>query len=71
MLLPPDQCSHSAVGGPRLLTKRGGHPGGWILEVVAVLISSRDTLDENLGLVEIKVQASVLLEYMLDVREHL
>ena len=26
---------------------------------------SRDTLDENLGLVEIEVEASVLLEYML------
>ena len=35
----------------------------------SVRISCRDTLDENLFLVEIK--ASVLLEYMLDVREHL
>jgi len=30
-------------------------------------ISHRDTLDENLGLVEIEVEASILLEYMLDV----
>jgi hypothetical protein len=37
----------------------------------SVRVSRRDTLDENLGLVEIKVEASVLLEYMLDVREHL
>jgi hypothetical protein len=37
----------------------------------SVRISHRDTLDENLGLVEIKVEASILLEYMLDVREHL
>jgi hypothetical protein len=37
----------------------------------SMCISRRDTLDENLGLVEIKVEASVLLEYMLDVREHL
>jgi hypothetical protein len=32
---------------------------------------SRDTLDENLGLVEVEVEASVLLEYMLGVREQL
>ena len=31
---------------------------------------SRDTLDENLGLI-IEVQASVFPENMLDVREHL
>ena len=31
---------------------------------------SRDTLDENLGLI-IEVQASVFPEYVLDVREHL
>ena len=37
----------------------------------SVRISRRDTLDENLGLVEIKVEASVLHEYMLDVREDL
>jgi hypothetical protein len=30
----------------------------------SVRISRRDTLDENLGLVEIEVEASVLLEYM-------
>ena len=36
-----------------------------------VRISHRDTLDENLGLVEIEVEAIVLLEYMLDVREQL
>ena len=36
-----------------------------------VRISRRDALDEKLGLVEIKVETSVLLEYMLDVREHL
>jgi hypothetical protein len=33
--------------------------------------TTTDTLDENLGLVEIEVEASVLLEYMLGVREHL
>ena len=37
----------------------------------SVRISRRDTLDENLGLVEIKVEDSVLLEYMLDVQEQL
>jgi hypothetical protein len=37
----------------------------------SVRISRRDTLDENLGLVEVEGKASVLLEYMLDVREHL
>ncbi len=37
----------------------------------SVRISCRYTLDENLGLVKIKVEASVLLEHMLDVREHL
>jgi hypothetical protein len=36
-----------------------------------VRISRRDTLDENLGLVEVEVKASILLEYMLDAREHL
>jgi hypothetical protein len=36
----------------------------------SVRISRRDTLDENLGLV-IEGQASVLLENLLDVREHL
>ena len=35
-----------------------------------VRLSLRDTLDENLGLV-VDVQASVLLEKQLDVREHL
>ena len=34
----------------------------------SVRISHRDTLDENLGLVEIEGEASVLLEYVLDVR---
>jgi hypothetical protein len=38
---------------------------------VYLRISRRDTLDENFGLVEIEAEASVLLEYMLDVREHL
>ena len=37
----------------------------------SVRISCRNTLDENLGLFEIEGEASVLLEYMLDVREHL
>jgi hypothetical protein len=37
----------------------------------SVHISRRDTLDENLGLVEVEGKAIVLLEYMLDVREHL
>jgi hypothetical protein len=37
----------------------------------SVRISRRNTLDENLGLVEFKVEASVLLEYMLYVREHI
>ncbi len=37
----------------------------------SVRISRRDTLDENLGLVEIEGEASVLLECMLYVREHL
>jgi hypothetical protein len=36
----------------------------------SVRISRRDTLDENLGLVKVEGKASVLLEYMLDVREH-
>jgi hypothetical protein len=36
----------------------------------SVRLSRRDTLDENLGLV-IEGQASVLLENLLDVREHL
>jgi hypothetical protein len=36
-----------------------------------VRISRRDTLDENVGFDEVEVKASVLLEYMLDVREHL
>ena len=35
-----------------------------------VRLSRRDALDENLGLV-VDVQASVLLENQLDVREHL
>jgi hypothetical protein len=35
----------------------------------SVRISRRDALDENLGLFEIEEEASVLLEYMLDVRE--
>jgi hypothetical protein len=38
---------------------------------VSVRIGRRDTLDEDLGLVEIEVEASVLLEYMLDAREQL
>jgi len=37
----------------------------------SVRISRRDTLDENLGLVEVEGKASVLLEFMPDVREHL
>ena len=42
----------------------------------SVRVGRRDTLDEKLGLrllraVEIEGKASVFLEYMLDVREHL
>ena len=42
----------------------------------SVRVGRRDTLDEKLGLrllraVEIEGEASVFLEYMLDVREHL
>ena len=42
----------------------------------SVRVGRRNTLDEKLGLrllraVEIEGEASVLLEYMLDVREHL
>jgi len=37
----------------------------------SVCISRRDTLDKNIGFVEVEGKSSVLLEYMLDVRERL
>jgi hypothetical protein len=62
--------NHKRRGRERGTEVREGGIGNEQALCGSVLISRRDTLDENLGLV-IERQASVLLENLLDVREHL
>ncbi len=63
--------NHKRLGREQGTEVREGEVGIDHVLCCSVRISRRDTLDKNLGLVEIKVEASVLLEYMLDSgREH-